>query len=432
MNRKFFICSAGKPGENWNDENFQRCIENKAHTMHQYTDPQIRGVDYEVSAQDIIFLKYNDLLVAYGEVESKGISEKIDLGDWSSCIYVKEWVFYDKNNYKKGVSNSGVSKYVIKGAGRTAVVKQITGDHAISKMKEINMDSDLYKKTQKEISMQDIRWQCLELLKQNKNLTLTGAPGTGKTYLAKIIAESICGSKTPNTQICFVQFHPSYDYSDFIEGLKPVNISGNQLNFDIKPGVFKEFCNIANQEKEKDYVFIIDEINRADLSRVFGEAFFGIEESYRGTPIKTQYSYMNGNEEFVIPKNLYIIGTMNDIDRSVESMDFALRRRFAWKEITAEDSKIIIEQAGIDDSWKEAAKNRMTSLNEKIREILGSTAYQIGGAYFKKLEKYRDEEFNTAFEKLWENHLSVILFEYVRGTTNAEESLTAMKNAYEQ
>jgi MoxR-like ATPase len=269
-----------------------------------------------------------------------------------------------------------------------------------------------YNRIKEEIETMKLKIELTQLLNSNKNLILTGAPGAGKTYLAKELAKSITQAEENSSQIASVQFHPSYDYSDFIEGLKP-KISNGQMEFEPKAGVFKSFCEVAgkSENKDKKYVFIIDEINRADLSRVFGEAFSLLEESYRGHFIETQYSYITGNK-FTIPENVYIIGTMNDVDRSVESMDFALRRRFAWREISAKDSESIIDVADIDQQWKVEAKKRMASLNDKIEEILESTSYQIGGAYYKKLEKYKtSNDISEAFKQLWNNHIAVLLHE---------------------
>jgi 5-methylcytosine-specific restriction endonuclease McrBC GTP-binding regulatory subunit McrB len=284
----------------------------------------------------------------------------------------------------------------------------------------------------KEINAMKLKTDIYDLLEKNKNLILTGAPGAGKTYLAKELAKLITQTEDNSSQITSVQFHPSYDYSDFIEGLKP-KISNGQMEFEPKAGVFKSFCEIAEkpENKDKKYAFIIDEINRADLSRVFGEAFSLLEESYRGELIETQYSYITGNK-FTIPENIYIIGTMNDVDRSVESMDFALRRRFAWREISAKDSESIIDVADIDQQWKVEAKKRMSSLNDKIAEILESTSYQIGGAYYKKLEKYKaSNDLTEAFKQLWNNHIAVLLHEYLRGIPKSKEKFEEMKKAFD-
>ena len=260
---------------------------------------------------------------------------------------------------------------------------------------------------------------------QNRNLILTGAPGTGKSYLAKQIASEIGKYK-------FVQFHPSYDYTDFVEGLRPKNDNGN-IVFERKDGVFKEFCKEALNNKNDNFVFIIDEINRGEISKIFGELFFSVDSGYRGEKGKVLTQYANLIEDgdefkdgFYIPENVYIIGTMNDIDRSVESMDFAMRRRFAWKEIKAEDTQeTILNDLG---DLKYETIRRMDNLNNAIKEKAElSEAYYIGAAYFKKI---KDKDYNGDFDKLWNIHLKMLLFEYTRGMANQEEIMKNLKDAY--
>ena len=410
----------------------------------------------------------------------------------------------------------------------------------------------------------------INLLKANKNLVLTGAPGTGKTYLAKEIAKAM------DAEVEFVQFHPSYDYTDFVEGLRPIK-EGDKLGFQRKDGVFKDFCktalndsnNTANRQavsiddtfrelwrriqngeiktlklygggdslpmitktdnknmiyfsktespeeisecnevslekvkkafndyhitsvaklKEagpnrdklgsggnvsnlwavinylleqreelvasgssisKKYVFIIDEINRGEISKIFGELFYSIDAGYRGEKgrVETQYQNLVPEDDvfsngFYVPENVYIIGTMNDIDRSVESMDFAMRRRFAWKEITAESRQSMLDDEGAWGGNKpkqeviDEIKVRMNNLNACIIDKYGdeelsnkdkiglSKAYQIGASYFLKYALYND------FEELWTNHLQGLLYEYLRGKTNVDEKIKRLHQAY--
>lgn len=270
--------------------------------------------------------------------------------------------------------------------------------------------------------------ECLEKLQKSRQIILTGAPGTGKSYAAREIANRLTGNKAEN--IDFVQFHPSMDYTDFVEGLRPIKDDKGQIGFERRDGIFKAFCKKA-LENQENFVFIIDEINRGDISKIFGELFFAIDPSYRGEKgkITTQYQNLVESDDlyaggFYIPENVYIIGTMNDIDRGVESMDFAIRRRFTWIEVNPDDTQSMLD-SGIP-KYAADAKERMGALNKVIftNPSLGK-AYQIGAAYFLRLN-----ELNGNFDALWAYHLEPLLREYLRGDPRAEEFLDEMKKAY--
>lgn len=316
-----------------------------------------------------------------------------------------------------------------------------------------------------EIYKQRSQWDCevdTTLLEKNRNLILTGAPGTGKTFLARQMAKKLTKNNTQETDdkkennpIGFVQFHPSYDYTDFVEGLRPTADDKGNIVFKREDGVFKAFCKRAANDKKEDnkYVFIIDEINRGEISKIFGELFFSIDPGYRverkeetqsnaeeetNKIIKVDTQYQNMvpvgdpfKEGFYVPNNVYIIGTMNDIDRSVESMDFAFRRRFAFQEITAEDTMdSILYQLGDDET---IAINKMRAINKTLNELGLNSNYHIGAAYFMKALNYLGKSgkaTENTWDQLWKLHLKGTLFEYFRGEPDANENLKQLEKAY--
>ena len=279
---------------------------------------------------------------------------------------------------------------------------------------------------------------------ESKNIILRGAPGTGKSYLAKEIAADIISNgyfdnytlltDEQKKQIEFVQFHPSYDYSDFVEGLRPKVNNDGSIGFELRDGIFKKFVArakknyinaISKQEELKKYIFIIDEINRGEISKIFGELFFSIDPGYRGVAgeVSTQYSnlHKNPDEKFFIPDNVYIIGTMNDIDRSVDSFDFAMRRRFRFIEIKADERLEMLDVLG---EKKEEAIRRMTALNNEIAKVEDlNENYHIGGAYFLKLKSLN-------FDKLWSDYLKPLLQDYVRGMYDEDIIMKKFERAY--
>lgn len=403
------------------------------------------------------------------------------------------------------------------------------------------------------------------MLVESKNIIFRGAPGTGKTHLAREIAADIISNGyfsdyamlTPEQkeQVEFVQFHPSYDYSDFVEGLRPKINADGTMGFELRDGVFKAFVDKAREnyenslktketiakersaqdemreffsgiefsstpftlksgnkftitdvdenhiyistpenptlkelvlnidelkrmlesgkefEKVKDvtdffgkeyatqgysydyilwgaikkkrkekkpsevevkqeglkkYVFIIDEINRGEISKIFGELFFAVDPGYRGTAgeVSTQYANLHSDpgKKFYIPENVYIIGTMNDIDRSVDSFDFAMRRRFRFVELKADERLEML--AILNDEEKEEAIRRMASLNREIAGTEGlSENYQIGASYFLKLS-------TLDFDQLWTDYLHPLLQEYINGMYDETGIMDRFRKAY--
>ncbi|MGE9834225.1 AAA family ATPase [Streptococcus orisratti] len=375
----------------------------------------------------------------------------------------------------------------------------------------------------------------IQKLQASKNLIFRGAPGTGKTYLARQIAAEMIGCDVEelgdNPQFEFVQFHPNYDYTDFVEGLRPVNVDGS-IGFELQDGIFKAFCEKAKKtgesggqdnfdsawnaylefinnsdekerlteqsyltvnsrnnlnvnyeskaqgtvltksyvyelyknssydkqtyyrgqgrkvleklenkfeltpykkpssevaDKNKPFIFLIDEINRGDMAKIFGELFFSLDPNYRGTTgaISTQYANMHETDDkFYIPENVYIIGTMNDIDRSVDTFDFAMRRRFRFVEVKAEDRLEMLDEQLGDNA--EEAKTRLTNLNNVISDTEGlNSHYHIGPSYFLKLKNIAYD-----YDVLWSDYLEPLLEDYVRGQLNEAELMESFRDAY--
>ena len=459
-------------------------------------------------------IKINDYIIA-----TSGFNKILGIGQCVKTYYFDE----TKTEFKHCI---GVNWLKVDGGweyqGKKGARQTINWDR---NSERINLYKSIlngsYRKNIEKVVMNKNINDYLDKLRKSKNLILRGAPGTGKTYLAKEIAQKLTDGT--EDQIGFVQFHPSYDYTDFVEGLRPVSNGDGAIEFKLQDGIFKEFCQkakeaqktggqdnfeetwtkltdainekqgqyffprssvpaslnsqgnvkfdspVATKEKvyllykgeetklkyetyqkivldhmkesyglcdyvsptintDKKFVFIIDEINRGEISKIFGELFFSIDPGYRGRDgdVSTQYANLHeSDDKFYIPENVYIIGTMNDIDRSVDTFDFAMRRRFRFVEITAE-SQLGMLDAALGDKAEEA-KKRLRNLNvaiENVQEL--NSHYHIGPSYFLKLQ---DVDFD--YELLWSDYLKPLLEDYVRGSYEEAEILETLKKAFD-
>jgi 5-methylcytosine-specific restriction protein B len=257
---------------------------------------------------------------------------------------------------------------------KNIVAEKILEDNNI---KEYDFTQDPDKQFIKEESFRQI----VSLLKHKKNIILQGAPGVGKTFIAKKIAYEIM-HKTDDLCIEMVQFHQSYSYEDFIQGLRPSENGG----FELKSGIFYSFCQRAAAHPEKSYFFIIDEINRGNLSKIFGELMMLIETDKRGEKWSLKLTYSDDDMCFFVPDNLYIIGTMNTADRSLAIVDYALRRRFAFVTLQPdydESFKQFMAQRGFSQNLIDHIVVQINKVNDEIKNdpILGE-GFQIGHSYF--------------------------------------------------
>lgn len=245
-------------------------------------------------------------------------------------------------------------------------------------LEEVYMDEESYR-------------TLVELVKSKKNVILQGAPGVGKTFAAKRLAYSMMGVKDPS-RVMMIQFHQSYSYEDFIMGFRPT-----EKGFELKRGAFYNFCKQAEIDSDNDYFFIIDEINRGNLSKIFGELFMLIEADKRGIELQLLYS----DERFSIPSNVYIIGMMNTADRSLAIMDYALRRRFGFFEM----------RPGFDTDGFRAYRmalgsekfNRLISCIESLNNAITadeslSEGFCIGHSYFSNLKEVTDRGLSSIVE----------------------------------
>ena len=252
----------------------------------------------------------------------------------------------------------------------------------------------------------------IKQLKRKKNVVLQGPPGTGKTFVARRIAYLLMGEADPS-RAPLIQFHQSTTYEDFVQGYRPDGMGG----FVLKNGGFYEYCELARSQPDRPFVFIIDEINRGNLSKIFGELFMLIEHDKRGGDFAVPLTYAKElKDTFSVPANLFLIGTMNTADRSLSMVDYALRRRFAFESLRPEFESsgfaAVLNASGASDKIIAAVRTRVAKLNAMIKQDTSSlgSGYQIGHSFFvPTLGQAADSDW---FQEIIECEIMPLLEEY--------------------
>lgn len=330
----------------------------------------------KLAINDVIFAKRSNTLVGKGIVtgdyifdDSRQEYKNIRTVKW---LQIGEWEHPGKSVAKRLTDITPYTDYIEK------LITIFTPDELDDVDTQPEVDYPEYSSADflSDVYMSEQDYETLvNVLKMKKNIILQGAPGVGKTFTAKRLAYSIIGAKNPD-RVQMIQFHQSYSYEDFIEGYRPT-----ENGFTIKKGSFYKFCKLAEDDDENDYFFIIDEINRGNLSKIFGELFMLIEKDKRGIELQLLYS----DENFSVPPNVYIIGMMNTADRSLAMLDYALRRRFSF--FTMKPGFNTMGFQAYQNSLKNDAFDKLIScvkqLNSKIEEDVSlGEGFCIGHSYF--------------------------------------------------
>lgn len=353
--------------------------KNAAHAVWQFA--------HEISVGDIIIVKRGrSEILGKGIVESDYSYDPDYSEEYPNCRKVNwtqkgEWPHPGQAVLKTLTDITSYTDYVEK------LMSIFEGENLEDVGEDTIIDYPLYSEEDflSEVYMtEDEYYALVGLIRNKKNVILQGAPGVGKTFAARRLAYSMMGEKD-KSRVMMVQFHQSYSYEDFIMGFRPT-----ETGFEMKKGAFYNFCKEAEIDSDNEYFFIIDEINRGNLSKIFGELFMLIENDKRGVQLQLLYS----NEKFSVPKNVYIIGMMNTADRSLAMLDYALRRRFAFYDMNPgfDNEGFKDYQRSLDSPKFNALIDCVKALNERIAadDSLGE-GFRIGHSYFCNLREVTDE-----------------------------------------
>lgn len=547
---QFFVCSAGQPGKEYTEGNFQKCIEQKAHIMHEGTKSDLRGDFDAVQENDVILLKYDGKIVAWGKTTGTVAPNDGTEEGWNNKIYVDEWHFYS-DDHIGGPGIYGIKSACVTGTINYAVVRQVTPKWAISKLKDFSNSGDLLASFKAESQIQEKENEVSKMdnakIPYTLNTIFYGPPGTGKTRIllneiaekyfyekvgqlteaernANVVADlnwweviALClldngdsakvpkimehpliaahlknsMSNNPSSAVwgqlqihtkedCehvkydlarradpkvfsksqdstwavdrdlitairpdllerlkqyriaigvseikryqFITFHQSYSYENFVEGISAETDDNGNIHYDIKPGIFWTFCQKAQNDPDHKYALFIDEINRGNVSGVFGELISLIESDKRA---KLHITLPYSKKDFYVPENLYIFGSMNTADRSIDALDSALRRRFAFVEMPPKPELLSSDEFKPKHISVDLCA-LLKALNRRV-EFLLDRDHKIGHSYFMTIQAETAENELANLQASFKNQIIPLLEDYFYGNLEKVQMVLGRK-----